>query len=82
MTYETPWYQRSTDATSIDRGSPERNRAHLESLAEMASEAADAEAAHLRAAEDRGVEINPSARMAMGYAANARKAADALSKGA
>ncbi|MFJ2568570.1 hypothetical protein ACIO02_37615 [Streptomyces sp. NPDC087568] len=68
----------TTDATSVDKGSPERNRAHLESLAEMASEEADAVAAHVRNAEARGVQIDPGTRMAMGFAANARKAAAQL----
>ncbi|MFJ8720956.1 hypothetical protein [Streptomyces sp. NPDC093269] len=75
---EAPWYTRSTDSTSVDKGSPERHRAYVESLAELASEEADAEVAHLRASEAKGVEISPSMRMAMGYATNARKAADQI----
>jgi hypothetical protein len=68
----------TTDTTSTDKGSPERNRQHIESIAAGASDEADAVAAHLRNAEAKGVDINPSQRMAMGYAANARKAATQL----
>ncbi|MEE1754845.1 hypothetical protein [Streptomyces sp. SP18CS02] len=68
----------TTDTTSTDKGSPERNRKHVESIAAGASEEADAVAAHLRTAEAQGVDINPSQRMSMGYAANARKAATQL----
>jgi hypothetical protein len=75
---ETPWYMGTTDTTSTDKGSPERNRQHVESIAVGASEEADAVAAHLRSAEAKGVVITPGQRMAMGYAANARKAATQL----
>ncbi|MFF7389172.1 hypothetical protein ACFZAE_12115 [Streptomyces scabiei] len=80
MTDNTPWYMvaDATDTTSEDKGSPERNRQHIESIAAGASEEADAVAAHLRTAEAQGVAISPSQRMAMGYAANARKAATQL----
>ncbi|MFC9225817.1 hypothetical protein ACFT8W_34680 [Streptomyces hygroscopicus] len=74
----TPWYMRSTDTSTHDKGSPERNRQHVESIAAMASEEADAVSAHLRNAEARGVDIPAESRMAMGYAANARKAAALL----
>jgi hypothetical protein len=75
---ETPWYMGTTDTTSTDKGSPERNRQHIESIAAGASEEADVVAAHLRNAEAQGVAISPGQRMAMGYAANARKAATQL----
>ncbi|MEW9519340.1 hypothetical protein [Streptomyces tubercidicus] len=78
MTENTPWYMGTTDTTSTDKGSPERNRQHIESIAAGASDEADAVAAHLRSAEAKGVDINPSQRMAMGYASNARKAATQL----
>jgi hypothetical protein len=75
---ETPWYMRTTDTTSVDKGSPERNRRHVESIASTASEEADAISTHLRAAEGKGVELSPAQRMAMGYAANSRHAANQL----
>ncbi|WP_327702207.1 hypothetical protein OG530_10240 [Streptomyces decoyicus] len=75
---ETPWYMQTTDTTATDKGNPERNRQHIESIAAGASEEADAVAAHLRSAEARGVDIKPDQRMAMGYATNARKAATQL----
>ncbi|MFE9217072.1 hypothetical protein ACFYN3_12130 [Streptomyces lavendulae] len=68
----------STDTTNIDKGSPERNRRRLESIADMASEESDAIFAHLRAAEAKGVQLSAAQRMAMGYAANARNAANQL----
>lgn len=75
---DRPWYMNSTDATSVDKGSPERNRRHLESIAETASEEADTVSAHLRAAEAKGVQLSVTQRMAMGYASNAREAANQL----
>jgi cytoskeletal protein RodZ len=75
---DKPWYMRTTDTTNVDKGSPERNEKHLRSLAGTASEEADAVAAHLRAAEAKGVELNTVQRMAMGYTANARNAATQL----
>lgn len=75
---ETPWYMSTTDTTATDKGSPERNRQHVESIAAGASEEADAVAAHLRNAEAQGVTITPEQRMSMGYAVNARKAATQL----
>lgn len=75
---ETPWYMGTTDTTSTEKGSPERNRQHIESIAAGASEEADAVAAHLRNAEAQGVTISPELRMQMGYAANARKAVTQL----
>ncbi|MFI1332118.1 hypothetical protein ACH4U7_18630 [Streptomyces sp. NPDC020845] len=78
MTDNTPWYMRSTDTTCTDKGSPERNRRHLESLAELASEEADSVASHLRSLEAKGVAIPAESRISMGYSANARKAAAQL----
>lgn len=78
MTNTTPWYMNSTDTTNVDKGSPERNRLRTESIASMASEESDAILAHLRAAEARGVQLSTAQRMAMGYAANARNAANQL----
>ncbi|MFE9136198.1 hypothetical protein [Streptomyces sp. NPDC007355] len=78
MTNNTPWYMNSTDATTVDKGSPERNQRHVESIASTASEEADAVANHLRSAEAKGVEVPATERMAMGYAANARHAANQL----
>ncbi|MEU1510907.1 hypothetical protein ABZ490_01930 [Streptomyces sp. NPDC005811] len=75
---ETPWYMRTTDTTGTDKGSPERNRQHIESIAASASEEDDAVVSHLRNAEAQGVAISASQRMAMGYATNARKAANQL----
>ncbi|MFE7954286.1 hypothetical protein [Streptomyces sp. NPDC057413] len=67
-----------TDGLDASRGNPERTRRHLESMASMASAEADAHAAHLRNLEAKGVPIPASKRIAMGYAANARKAATIL----
>lgn len=75
----TPWYMRSTDTTDKECGSESRQYRFIKSIAEGASEEDDAMVAHLEAAEERGVELNPATRMAMGYATNARKAADKLS---
>ncbi|MGW2038606.1 hypothetical protein [Streptomyces virginiae] len=75
---DRPWYMNSTDTTNVDKGSPERNRRHLESIAETASEEADAVSAHLRAAEAKGIQLSATQRMAMGYASNARDAANQL----
>ncbi|GHJ27127.1 hypothetical protein TPA0910_15600 [Streptomyces hygroscopicus subsp. sporocinereus] len=75
---DAPWYMQSTDTSAHDKGSPERNRQHIESLAAMASDEADAVSAHLRNAEARGVDIPAESRMAMGFAVNARKAAALL----
>ncbi|MEV7579817.1 hypothetical protein [Streptomyces erythrochromogenes] len=75
---DRPWYMNTTDTTTVDKGSPERNDKHIRSIAETASEEADAIAAHLRAAEAKGVEISPADRMSIGYAANARHAANQL----
>ncbi|MEU2605936.1 hypothetical protein [Streptomyces albus] len=72
---DTPWYMRSTDSANMRVGNAEANRLRLERIAATASAEADAEAAHLRNAEARGVEIPASMRMAMGFAANSRKAA-------
>ncbi|MCX4831193.1 hypothetical protein OG746_20875 [Streptomyces sp. NBC_01016] len=74
---DTPWYMRTVEP-GVENGSPESERRVLESLASTASESVDAEVAHLKNAEAKGVDINPSMRMAMGYAAVARKAADRL----
>ncbi|MFZ3597610.1 hypothetical protein [Streptomyces sp. BH104] len=74
---ETPWYMRTIEP-GVEDGSPERTRRTLESLASTASAEADATVAHLKNAEAQGVEINPSTRMAMGYANVARKAAAQL----
>jgi hypothetical protein len=73
-----PWYQRETDGLDAVRGNPERTRRHLEAMASMASADADAHAAHLRSLEAQGTTIPAEARMSMGYAANARKAATIL----
>lgn len=78
MTDNTPWYLRTTDTTSTDKGSPERNRKHVQSIAETASAEADAMVTHLRNAEAQGVAIPADLRMSMGYATNARKAAAQL----
>lgn len=78
MPENIPWYMTTTDTTSTEKGSPERNRQHVESIAAGASEEADAVASHMRIAEAKGVDINPGQRMSMGYAANARKAATQL----
>jgi len=75
---ETPWYMRTIDPGAIDTNDPERKRKHLESIASSASAEGDAMVSHLKAAEARGVEIDPSTRMAMGYATVARKAAAQL----
>ncbi|MEU2401081.1 hypothetical protein [Streptomyces pseudogriseolus] len=75
---ETPWYMRKPDPSAIDAGGPERKRKHLESIASTASPEADAEVAHLKAAEAHGVAISPTSRMAMGYAQTARLAAAQL----
>ncbi|KUL66094.1 hypothetical protein ADL28_04425 [Streptomyces violaceusniger] len=75
---DTPWYMRTTDTTSVDKGTPERNEKHVRSIANTASEEADAEVAHLTAADAKGVELSPTTRMAMGFAKNARKAATQL----
>ncbi|GAA3306922.1 hypothetical protein [Streptomyces cinereospinus] len=75
---ETPWYIRPADPGAIDTNDPERKRKHLESIASSASAEADAMVSHLKAAEARGIEIDPSTRMAMGYATSARKAAAQL----
>ncbi|MFZ4300993.1 hypothetical protein ACOZE3_24145 [Streptomyces cinereoruber] len=77
---DTPWYMvpGATDATTADKGSPERNRKHIESIAESASAEADAVVSRLRASEAQGIAIPPSVRMAMGYTVNARKAAAQL----
>lgn len=74
---ETPWYMRTVEP-GAEGGSPESTRRTLESLASTASAEADAQVAHLKNAEAQGVEINPSTRMAMGYANVARKAAAQL----
>ncbi|MEV6684889.1 hypothetical protein AB0N28_06060 [Streptomyces sp. NPDC051130] len=76
MTDTTPWYLRKNQI--VEKRDPERMRRHLESMASTASEEADAELAHLRAAEAKGVELNPSQRMAMGYSQIARHAANQL----
>jgi hypothetical protein len=75
---DTPWYMRPADPGAIDTSDPERKRKHLESIAAQASAEADAEVAHLKAAEAQGVAINPSQRLAMGYAQTARLAASQL----
>ncbi|WP_217177475.1 hypothetical protein [Streptomyces sp. AC495_CC817] len=75
---ETPWYMRPADPGALDTNDPERKRKHLESIASSASAEGDAMVSHLKAAEARGVEIDPSTRMAMGYATVARKAAAQL----
>ncbi|KMS91730.1 hypothetical protein ACZ91_08805 [Streptomyces regensis] len=75
---ETPWYMRTIDPGAIDTNDPERKRKHLESIASSASAEGDAMVSHLKAAEAHGVEIDPSTRMAMGYATVARKAAAQL----
>ncbi|MFG2789937.1 hypothetical protein [Streptomyces sp. NPDC048419] len=69
---------RTVDPGAIDTNDPERKRKHLESIASTASAEDDAMVSHLKAAEARGVEIDPSTRMAMGYATVARKAAAQL----
>ncbi|THA90180.1 hypothetical protein E6R61_20990 [Streptomyces sp. LRa12] len=78
----TPWYMRSIEPGATDHGDPERKRRHLESLASTASAEDDAMVSHLKAAEARGVEIDASTRMAMGYATVARKAAAQLGESA
>ncbi|MFJ8929097.1 hypothetical protein ACIRLA_21215 [Streptomyces sp. NPDC102364] len=75
---ETPWYMRTVDPSAIETSDPERKRKHLESIASTASAKDDAMVSHLKAAEARGVEIDASTRMAMGYATVARKAAAQL----
>lgn len=77
---DTPWYMVSgaTDTSATDKGSSERNRKHVESIAASASAEADAVVTHLRNSEAKGVDIHPSLRMAMGYTVNARKAAAQL----
>jgi hypothetical protein len=77
---ETPWYMvpGATDTSATDKGSPERNRKHVEAIASSANDEADAVVTHLRNSEAQGVDIHPSMRMAMGYAVNARKAATQL----
>ncbi|MEU9002735.1 hypothetical protein [Streptomyces sp. NPDC048551] len=72
---DRPWYMNTTIA---EKGSPERNEKHLRSIAEAASEEADAMVSHLRAAEARGVELSPTDRMSIGYTTNARHAANQL----
>ncbi|WP_405544230.1 hypothetical protein OG590_17385 [Streptomyces goshikiensis] len=73
---DTPWYMRKNKI--VEKSDPERMRRHLESLASVASEETDAELAHLRAAEAKGIELSPSQRMSMGYLQIARSAADQL----
>ncbi|MFI0204299.1 MULTISPECIES: hypothetical protein [Streptomyces] len=73
---DTPWYMRKNQI--VEKRDPERMRRHLESLASTASEETDAELAHLRAAEAKGVELSPSQRMSMGYLQIARSAANQL----
>ncbi|MFE5624227.1 hypothetical protein ACFQ8S_19350 [Streptomyces virginiae] len=73
---DTPWYMRKNQI--VEKRDPERMRRHLESLASVANEESDAELAHLRAAEEKGVELSPSQRMSMGYMQIAREAADQL----
>ncbi|MGC2997539.1 hypothetical protein ACPF8X_03815 [Streptomyces sp. G35A] len=75
-----PWYMvpGATDTTAIDKGSPERNRKHVEQIASMASAEDDAMVAHVKALEAQGIDIPASVRMAVGYAVNARKAAAQL----
>ncbi|MFB7362960.1 hypothetical protein [Streptomyces hydrogenans] len=77
---DTPWYMvpGATDTSATDKGSPERNRKHVESIAESASAEADAVVSRLRSMEAQGADIPPSVRMAMGYTVNARKAAAQL----
>ncbi|MEU3995576.1 hypothetical protein AB0E76_07085 [Streptomyces fungicidicus] len=74
---DTPWYMRTVEP-GTEGGSPESTRRTIESLASTASAEADAQVAHLKNLEAQGVEINPSTRMAMGYANVARKAAAQL----
>ncbi|MGW2559640.1 hypothetical protein ACWCXB_10425 [Streptomyces sp. NPDC001514] len=78
MTNSVPWYMRTTDSTSADKGSPERQRAYLEMLAAQHNEDDDAQIAHLEAIEARGITLTPSTRMSMGYSKNARTAAQTL----
>ncbi|MFC4611736.1 hypothetical protein ACFO9E_28750 [Streptomyces maoxianensis] len=78
MSNNTPWYMTSNDPSTTDKGSQERQETYLRSIAEGASEEADAATAHLRELESKGVQIPASVRMAMGYSQNARKAADKL----
>ncbi|MER6517212.1 hypothetical protein ABT246_10110 [Streptomyces sp. NPDC001553] len=75
---DRPWWMNSTDTTTVDKGSPERNEKHVRSIAETASEEADAMVSHLTAAEAKGVVLSAATRMAMGYAKNARAAANQL----
>ncbi|MFC8173087.1 hypothetical protein [Streptomyces sp. NPDC057325] len=77
---DTPWYMvpGATDTSATDKGSPERNRKHVESIAESASSEADSVVSRLRASEAQGIAIPSSVRMAMGYSVNARKAAAQL----
>ncbi|GLV74982.1 hypothetical protein [Streptomyces milbemycinicus] len=75
---ETPWYMRTIDPGATDHGDPERKRRHLESIASTASAESDAMVAHIKDAEARGIEVDPTTRMAMGYATVARKAAAQL----
>ncbi|MGW1187528.1 hypothetical protein [Streptomyces sp. NPDC002559] len=72
---ETPWYMRSTDTTMMNVGNDAANRLRLERIAETASVEADAHAVHLRNLEARGIAIPAAERIAMGFAANSRKAA-------
>lgn len=74
--HEPPWYMRENQI--VEKRDPERMRRHLESLASVASEESDAEVAHLRAAEARGVQLSPTTRLSMGYSQVARAAADRL----
>jgi hypothetical protein len=79
-----PWYMipGATDTSTTDKGSPERNRKHVEAIASSACTEADAVVTNLRNSEAQGVDIPASTRMAMGYAVNARKAAAQLSDAA
>lgn len=73
---DTTWYMRKNQI--VEKRNPERMRRHLESLASVASEELDAELAHLRAADAKGVHLSPEQRMTMGYSQIASSAADQL----
>ncbi|MFC7961694.1 hypothetical protein [Rhodococcoides kroppenstedtii] len=50
-----------------------------ERIAAQYDPAKDAEAAHLRSLDDRGVSLTPAMRMAMGYQESAKQAHDRVS---